>query len=166
MNEIVLAAVGSALYGHEVLAYVIFFVGLALMVLEIFMPGVVVGLVGLAGVALGITLAFNSSVVAGVVLLAVAVVSLPVLVVVWLKVVGPAMAHQGEVQDDQEARGSQHALLGQEGVALTTLRPSGVAQLGGRRVDVVTDGEIVDQNARVKAVEIRGNQVVVRAVRL
>ena len=36
----------------------------------------------------------------------------------------------------------------------------------GPRIHVVTDGEIVDQNARVKAVEIRGNQVVVRAVRL
>ena len=76
------------------------------------------------------------------------------------------MAIKTSVPNDEEARESKEVLIGQEGVAATMLRPAGVAQFGDRRVDVVTDGEIIDADTRVTAVDVRGNRVVVRAVRL
>jgi membrane-bound serine protease (ClpP class) len=55
-------------------------------------------------------------------------------------------------------------LMGREGVATTALRPSGIAEIGGRRVSVVTEGEMVAKGQKVRVIEIHGNQVVVEAV--
>ena len=83
-----------------------------------------------------------------------------------MKMIGPALTHKGNLKNDIEALEAAHSLEGQEGVALTTLRPSGTARFGERRVDVVADGEIVEKDTRIKVVGVRGNQVVVRAMRV
>lgn len=44
-------------------------------------------------------------------------------------------------------------LIGLEGVALTDLRPSGTAQIGRERVDVVTQGEFIPQHSRIRIVQ-------------
>lgn len=53
-------------------------------------------------------------------------------------------------------------LLGQTGVALTTLRPSGTAEIGGRRVDVVSQSTFVAAGEPVEVVSVRGSRVEVR----
>ena len=55
-------------------------------------------------------------------------------------------------------------LVGHVGTALTALRPSGTADLDGRRVDVVSEGPFVDSGASVEVVRSRGAVVVVREV--
>jgi membrane-bound serine protease (ClpP class) len=52
-------------------------------------------------------------------------------------------------------------LMGVEGEVLAPLRPAGVASLGGRRVDVVSRGEMIESGARVRVIELEGNRVVV-----
>ena len=52
-------------------------------------------------------------------------------------------------------------LLGSFGVTLTPLRPSGAADLDGRRVDVVTDGVFIDAGQRIKVVSVEGARVLV-----
>jgi membrane-bound serine protease (ClpP class) len=52
-------------------------------------------------------------------------------------------------------------LMGQEGVALTYLRPSGTAQFGERRVDVVTDGKFVEAGTKVRVLKVNGFVVLV-----
>ena len=47
---------------------------------------------------------------------------------------------------------------------MTPLRPSGTAVINGRRVDVVTEGGMIERNTPVKVVAIEGMRVVVRAV--
>jgi len=54
-------------------------------------------------------------------------------------------------------------LVGQEGVATTTLRPSGVARIGERRVDVVTRGEMIPSGTAIRVLEVSGNRVVVES---
>ncbi|MFP4112726.1 MAG: NfeD family protein [Spirochaetales bacterium] len=54
---------------------------------------------------------------------------------------------------------------GDEGEALTVLRPSGTARLNGRKVSVVTSGEYVEQGARLRVARVEGNRIVVREVR-
>ena len=56
-------------------------------------------------------------------------------------------------------------LVGQEGVALTDLRPAGTAQIGHERVDVVTEGEYVPQGRAVRVVRSEGYRHVVRALK-
>ena len=52
--------------------------------------------------------------------------------------------------------------LGRTGTALSPLRPSGVADLDGHRVDVVSDGAFIEAGAAVEVIRVEGNRVVVR----
>ena len=69
---------------------------------------------------------------------------------------------------EREGRTSSQAeedeLMGQGGVAVSDLRPSGIARFGEQRVDVVTEGDYVDGGSRVRVIEVRGNRVVVRRI--
>lgn len=53
-------------------------------------------------------------------------------------------------------------LIGVIGTALTDLRPAGIARLGERRVDVVTDGEYILKGETVRVIQVEGARVVVR----
>ena len=55
--------------------------------------------------------------------------------------------------------------LGQVGPAITDLRPSGIVELMGRRVDVITAGEYIAKGRQVRVVSVRGSRVEVRQVR-
>lgn len=54
-------------------------------------------------------------------------------------------------------------LVGKTGVAITPLHPAGRAQFEGSDVDVVTEGEFLEQGARVEVVDVSGWRVVVKA---
>jgi len=56
------------------------------------------------------------------------------------------------------------ARLGKTGHAATSLRPSGVALIEGRRMDVLTRGEYLTAGTAVRVVATHGAQVVVEAV--
>ncbi len=53
-------------------------------------------------------------------------------------------------------------LVGKHGRAKTTLRPSGVAEIDGRKHSVVTAGEFIEQDAAIRVVRVEGSRVVVR----
>jgi membrane-bound serine protease (ClpP class) len=53
-------------------------------------------------------------------------------------------------------------LRGKVGRTVSPLRPSGVAEFDGRRVDVITEGLMVEAGQWVKCVEVRANKVLVR----
>lgn len=53
--------------------------------------------------------------------------------------------------------------IGSRGTALTPLRPAGMASFGGKRVDVVSQGDFVESGQMVEVVRDEGNRVVVRA---
>jgi membrane-bound serine protease (ClpP class) len=55
-------------------------------------------------------------------------------------------------------------LVGQEGVAVTDLRPAGTAAFAGERVDVVTEGEFVAQGRPVQVLRSEGYRHVVRGI--
>jgi len=53
-------------------------------------------------------------------------------------------------------------MVGAVGVALSELRPVGVGMFDGRRVDIIAEGEFIEENTAVKVIEARGSRVVVR----
>jgi membrane-bound serine protease (ClpP class) len=55
--------------------------------------------------------------------------------------------------------------LGQRGTAASPLRPAGLADLAGERVDVVSDGEFIDAGAPLDVIRVDGNRIVVRRPR-
>jgi membrane-bound serine protease (ClpP class) len=55
--------------------------------------------------------------------------------------------------------------LGKTGTAHTPLRPAGIAEFDGERVDVVSDGEFIDSGSPIAVVRVDGNRIVVRQQR-
>ncbi len=51
---------------------------------------------------------------------------------------------------------------GDEGEALSTLRPSGTARFGKLKLSVVTSGEYIERGTPVRVVRVEGNRVIVR----
>jgi membrane-bound serine protease (ClpP class) len=63
-----------------------------------------------------------------------------------------------------EAEGDQR-WLGKRGTTTSPLRPAGVADFEGERVDVVSRGEYIEAGEPIEVVRIEGNRIVVRRVR-
>lgn len=118
-------------------------------------------------------LAFRTSVTVGFIFVMVCLVGVPLLVYVGFKYilprsfVGRQIIRSEVVSDDGEASATDRdlrRLLGAEGVARSYLRPAGVAEIAGERIDVVTEGQMVPRGTRVRVIEVEGNRVVVRPV--
>lgn len=55
-------------------------------------------------------------------------------------------------------------LVGKSGKALTPLRPTGAALIGGDRVDIITQGEFVPAETEIEVIFVEGSRVVVRSL--
>ena len=141
-------------------------VGLFLIGAEIYLPGGVVGLLGalaLVGAAV-VGLQFNAPWN----LVSVLLIVLLSAVCIWLWIRFFPRSKMGR-KLTLEADGSAFkavensgALVGVEGEALSDLRPAGLAQLGGHRVDVVAESSWIAAGAQVRVIEVAGNRIVVR----
>ncbi|MEE9550788.1 MAG: NfeD family protein [Candidatus Binatia bacterium] len=56
-------------------------------------------------------------------------------------------------------------LLSAEGVAITTLSPSGIANIKGDEVVVISEGEMILKNTGIKVTDVKGNRIVVKPVK-
>jgi membrane-bound serine protease (ClpP class) len=55
--------------------------------------------------------------------------------------------------------------LGKQGRASSPLRPAGIAEIEGERVDVVSDGDLIEAGENVEVTRVDGNRIVVRRLR-
>jgi membrane-bound ClpP family serine protease len=144
--------------------------GLGLLVAEVFFPSLgTLAILSALSVIASVVFAFKESPEAGWWFLGIAVLLVPATLFIAYRIFphtpfgrrmivsGPSFA--GEEHSASDPRG--FGLEGKEGVALSSLRPAGVAMIEGRRVDVVTRGEFLDPGARVRVLEFSGNRVVV-----
>jgi membrane-bound serine protease (ClpP class) len=141
-------------------------VGAILLILEIYLPGLVAGILGFLLIAAGVAVGYYEfGPQVGTWLLAGVTAALLAGVAGWLFYfprtrVGRSFISEGVVG---EIRAEQPDLIGQCGVAFTQLRPSGTALINGRRVDVVTEGSLLEKGTELKVIAVEGMRVVVRA---
>ena len=57
---------------------------------------------------------------------------------------------------------SDHRWLGRTGTAMSPLRPAGIAEIDGTRVDVVSEGGFIDAGTVIEVTRVDGNRIVVR----
>lgn len=60
---------------------------------------------------------------------------------------------------------SDKDLVNKAGIAFTTLRPGGTAEIDGRRIDVVADSEFIQQGTKIKVLRVEGIKVVVTSLK-
>lgn len=151
----------------DVMVATLLIVGAVLIFLEIFLPGAVCGIVGLCCLIAGVTLAYyrHGSQTGSLVLVGVSA-ALLVATVLWFKYfpdsrLGQVFVIKGTGGDLGLAT---DGLLNQTGQAHTHLRPSGIAIINGRRVDVVTEGSFIETGTPVKVIATEGMRVVVREI--
>ncbi|MEW6755678.1 MAG: NfeD family protein [Candidatus Latescibacterota bacterium] len=55
-------------------------------------------------------------------------------------------------------------LVGKRGIALSDLRPAGIGMFDGQRLDIIAEGEFIEEQTPIQIVQARGSRVVVKAV--
>jgi membrane-bound serine protease (ClpP class) len=155
------------------LAFVLIAAGLLLLLLELVFPSGVLAAVALAAIAVGVALTFSQDVVAGIVTLLVLVIVLPtgakIALTYWPRTpMGRRFFLQAPEAETTLASAPLNQeleqLIGRVGQATSDLRPCGVSNFDGRRVDVITEGLMVDSGQWVRCIDVRAGKVVVRPV--
>lgn len=139
--------------------------GLLLLALETVLPGLVAGALGLCCLMGGVVFAYTRlGIPAGNITLVIVIGMLVCGAALWIRFlprswVGRRFTSEGEVGD---IRAERPDLLNATGTAITTLRPSGMALIHGQRIDVVTEGSMVERGSPVRVIAVEGMRVVVR----
>lgn len=145
--------------------------GLVFLLMEIFIPsGGILGISGAAAFTGCLILAFRHSLALGVLVTVLIVILLPIDIVLGVKMfpntpIGRwVMLRPKEktTDADRAPADDMDKFLGREGVSVTGLRPSGVIDIDGERIDVVAEGLMIDPDRPVKVVKVDGNRLVVR----
>lgn len=145
-------------------------IGLGLVVAEVFFVSFgILSILSAVALISAVFLAFQKGQAFGFVFLAIAAIGAPVTVYYALKWLpntpfGKRLMLAGPSRDAVTKAAEEpglHGFLHKSGVALSPLRPAGYARIDGRRVDVVTRGEMLDRDCPLQVVEVEGNRVVV-----
>jgi membrane-bound serine protease (ClpP class) len=142
-------------------------VGVLVIIAEVFLPsGGVLTIIAVAVIGYSLYLVFSISMTLGWALVVIDLISIPILVILGLKLVAKTPARLSRTLSSEEGVTSQKPELGgclhQTGTSVTVLRPSGTALIDGHRINVVTQGEYINKDTAVEVVAITGNQVIVR----
>ncbi len=155
------------------LGYALIGVGFLLMVAELFIPnGGILGVLSLAALGIGVALTFQYSLTVGMATMIGVFIALPVVIGVLLPYwprtpIGKRIViNVPEEEDaaDHPAQVDLAPLRGRTGKTLSSLRPAGVVDFDGRRVDALTEGMMVDPGQLVRCVDVRAGKVIVRPV--
>lgn len=145
-------------------------IGMVLIMVEIVIPGF--GAAGISGgVALVAGLILGSSSVAGAMfsLLIVVAVLIIFAVVVFRSALRGKLSRSPVVLNTSIDAGStelfdedMQSLIGKSGITATALRPSGIAVIDGRRLDVVTLNEFIGKGEQVVVERVEGVKILVK----
>ena len=144
----------------------LYIIGLCAITLELFIPGAIVGICGAVCVIASIIFAYlYVSNLLGHILLGIGICFIPIFFITWYKLLTRTFAVKDTEEGFSSASDKLDELLSAEGVAITTLRPSGTANINGNKVDVVSGGEMISKNTKIKVTDVKGNRIVVKPVK-
>lgn len=156
-----------------VFAIFLYFVSAALLIAEVFVPsGGIISVLSMGCVIGGVAIFFRHSVLAGWVGIGVAVAMIPACVIfayrllpktrfgknVILKV--PERPSGDAIPDTEQLKG----LMGTTGVVITPLRPVGMCEFSGQKVECMAEGGYVDKGKKVEVIEVQSTKVTVRVI--
>jgi membrane-bound ClpP family serine protease len=156
------------------LAYVLIAIGVVLMLAELFIPtGGICFLLAALFALVGVTLIFiYGDTTTGVITLLGFFVATPILLsalfYLWPEALWGKRLVPGPEDDVTVASMPGNAQLEQLknriGKTVSPLRPAGIVEFDGRRVDCVTEGMMIEAGQWVRCVDVRASRVVVRQI--
>lgn len=164
-------------YGHIIAglagmeAVILLVLGIILIILEFFVPGGILGLIGaaaiigslflagydLAHMSLSIAIAFIVAIVAGVILYKWIGMERGIFKKLILR--ERTTSELGYVSNVD-----RKDLIGKTGVTVTPLRPAGTILLDDERLDVVSEGRFIEKDKEVQIIHVEGMKIVVREI--
>jgi membrane-bound serine protease (ClpP class) len=165
-------------YGHIVAglagmeAIILLVVGIILIILEFFMPGGILGLLGIGAVlgslfmsgydlghmALSVSIAFIVAIVAAVYLYRRIGMDKGIFRNIILR-------DQTSTELGYVSRMNRLELIGMEGETITPLRPAGTGVFEDEQLDIVSEGSFIDSGKKVKVTKVEGMRIVVREIK-
>ena len=135
--------------------------GAGLIIVEVFLPGF--GLPGIAGLVL---IAVGVLLVARYFGVSVAVAVLAVVITFVLRHASKGGMNRSKLflNDKEELHSGKdmQVLVGKSGRTLSVLRPAGIGDFDGVRLNVVTEGGFIDRERSIEIVSVDGSRIVVR----
>lgn len=147
---------------------ILLLVGVVLLVFEMYIPGFgAPGILGIASLALGFILLsppLEQGLLLFVILAAILCVALTICLITASKgrlEKSKLALNDVAISPDAAENNDLNYFIGREGVAHTALRPAGIGEFDGVRLNVVSDGEFIAQGKPIRVQKVAGNRIVV-----
>jgi membrane-bound ClpP family serine protease len=157
-----------------IVAYALILLGLVLLVAELFIPTFgVLAAVAVGAMVFGLAITFANDTSIGFVTLVAVFIATPVLLTVVFNYaprtrLGKRLFLSGPEEDETVANMPVNLeleqLRGRYGKTVSALRPAGTVDFDGRRVDVLSEGALVEPGQWVRCMDVKAGKVIVREV--
>ena len=155
------------------LAPAIFFLGIVLLAIEIFViPGFgITGILGILGIVAGIFMSFGINNIAQATLVVfVSLIADIILIIILARFILKSKGFKNIVALETDTAGyhssvSYDNLLGCEGITDTFFRPSGNIIINDKKYDAITEGEFINKGAKIKVILVEGNKIVIKEIK-
>ena len=141
--------------------------GAALMIVEVFLPGF--GLPGVSGIVLigagTVIIWLKAGALTALATLLVVIAVLAVLISYMMRRATEGGVHARIfLREKEELRSGEdmQVLLGKQGRTTSVLRPAGIGDFDGVRLNVVTEGSFIERDRPIEIVNVDGARIVVR----
>jgi len=156
-----------------VFAIFLYFASAVLIIAEVFVPsGGLISICALACLLGGVGIFFHHSYTAGWIGIVIALVMIPIVLIIAYRMfpktrfgksvtLTPPQRQKGDaIPDTSELK----KLMDKDGLVLTPLRPVGMCDFSGERVECVAESGYVDKGKKVKVIHVEGTQLTVRVI--
>jgi len=156
-----------------VFAVFLFLICAVLIIAEVFVPsGGLISICALGCLVGGIAIFFYHSLIAGWIGVGIAAIMIPVVLIFAYKIfpktrfgksvtLTPPQRQQGDAIPDSD---KLKEMLGAEGVVLTALRPVGMCDFSGKRIECVAESGYVEKGKKIKVIDVESTQLTVRLI--
>lgn len=155
------------------LAPAIFFLGIVLLAIEIFViPGFgITGILGILGIVAGIFMSFGiNNIAQATSVIFFSLIADIILIIILARFILKSKGFKSIVALETDTAGyhssvSYDNLLGREGITDTFFRPSGNIIINDKKYDAITEGEFINKGVKIKVILVEGNKIVIKEVK-
>lgn len=172
-----LSSLGLFFFGHTIAGFagyetiLLFVIGFALLIAELFIPGGIVGIIGGALVIISLLFAGANFVHMAYSILIAMFIALIGMVII-MKFFGKklhvfnklVLKDATTTEEGYVSNVNRIELIGKTGIAITPLRPAGVISVDNERIDAVSEGSYIDAKKKIEVVKVEGSRIVVREI--